>query len=52
MKIKSYYGAEGSRYEAPAIDIVIVSSEGLLCQSGEESNAFNEDFETETDWTW
>ena len=51
MKIKGYYDAERSRYEAPAIDIVIVSPERLL-QSGGNSNAFNDDFETETDWTW
>ena len=51
MKIKGYYDAERSQYEAPAIDIVIVSPESLL-QSGGVSNAFNEDFETETDWTW
>ena len=51
MKIKSYYGAEGSLYEALASDIVIVSPERLL-QSGGNSNAFNDDFETETDWTW
>ena len=51
MKIKSYYGAEGSLYEAPAIDIVIVSPEGLL-QSGGNSNAYYEDFVTGTDWTW
>ena len=51
MKIKGYYDAERSQYEAPAIDIVIVSPENLL-QSGGESNAFTEDFEKETDWTW
>ena len=46
MKIKGYYDAERSQYEAPAIDIVIVSPESLL-QSGGVSNAFNEDFETD-----
>lgn len=51
MKIKGYYDAERSQYEAPAIDIVIVSPESLL-QSGGESNAYNDDFETETVWTW
>lgn len=52
MKIKGYYDAERSQYETPVIDTVILSPEGMLCTSGEECNAFNDDFDEETNWTW
>lgn len=52
MTFNNNYNAAGSLYETPAINTVIVSSEGMLCLSVEESNAYNEDFDTETNWTW
>ena len=52
MKIKGYYDAERSQYETPVIDTVILSPERLLFSSGEECNAFSEDFGDETDWNW
>lgn len=52
MIFNNNYNAAGSLYETPAINTVIVSSEGMLCQSGGESNAFNDDFDEETNWTW
>lgn len=52
MKLNNNNGAAGSRYETPAVNTVIVATEGVLCASGEESNAFIEDFNPDTEWVW
>lgn len=52
MKLNNLSNATGSRYETPAVNTLEISSEGVLCASGDEGNAFIEDFDPDTNWVW
>lgn len=47
MKIDTYVNAGGSRYETPALKVIEIMTEGMICSASEETNADIEDFELE-----
>lgn len=52
MKIDTYVNAGGSRYETPALKVIEIMTEGMICSASDETNADIEDFDFETGWEW